>query len=367
MRLRLASGRAILAEMSGAAAGHGIEETAAAEFARALIDLAATKGADPAALARGAGIEARDLEGRDRRIPFERYKALMREAKAATGDPALALHFGEAFDITQLSIVGLMGQASSSAADAFAQVGRFTRLAVDVALEDGAEGQRLLLKRVGGRLWLVDMRKDPNTFPELTESAFARMATGARRFGGGAFLKEAHFTHAEPSYRSEYDRIFGIPLVFSSRWNAFLLTGDEWMRQPTPSASPYMLEVLKERAEGLLEDMDAAATMRGRVERLLISSLHAGGGTMAVTAAKLGISRATLARRLKAEETTFERVLDDLRRRLAVDYLMQRRMPVGETAALLGFSEPAAFSRAFRRWTGRTPRGYRGPGGGVDA
>ena len=71
---------------------------------------------------------------------------------------------------------------------------------------------------------------------------------------------------------------------------------------------------------------------------------------------ELGMSRATLARRLKREGTTFEAVLEGLRRRLAEDYLGKRRLSVAETSYLLGFSEPAAFSRAYRRWTGRSPR-----------
>jgi AraC-like DNA-binding protein len=336
-----------------------MDESVAAAFVKALMDLAVSKGADPSEMGRRAGIGGGDLDDPDRRLPLDRYRTLMQAAKEATGDPALALHFGEAFDITELSIVGLMGQASGTIGEAFAQLGRYTRLAVDVPLREEADGQRYVLKRADGELWLIDMRRDPNAFPELTESAFARRASGGRRAGGG-FVKAVHFTHQEPPYRAEYDRIFGVPVVFGSHWNAFQLSGDEWMRQPTTQGSPYMFEVLKERAEALLEHMDSAATMRGRVETLIAPVLHNGGATMAAASAKLGISRATLGRRLRAEGTTFERVLDGLRRRLALEYLGERRLPVGETAYLLGFSEPAAFSRAFRRWTGQSPRSFQG-------
>ena len=91
-----------------AAAG---EETVAAGFVRALMDLAVAKGADRAALARRSGLDPAALEDPDRRVPFARYKALMRAGQELSGDPALALHFGAAFHITELSIVGLMGQA----------------------------------------------------------------------------------------------------------------------------------------------------------------------------------------------------------------------------------------------------------------
>ena len=72
------------------------------------------------------------------------------------------------------------------------------------------------------------------------------------------------------------------------------------------------------------------------------------------------MSRATLFRRLRAEGTSFERVLDEVRRRLALAYVVEKKLRVNEAAYLLGFSDPAAFSRAFKRWTGKSPRARRG-------
>jgi AraC-like DNA-binding protein len=333
-----------------------IEGSVAAAFARALIHLAAEQGADRDALCRRAGIEPADLEDPDRRIPLARYRTLMLAAKEATGDPALALHFGEAFDITELSIVGLMGQSIGSIQDGLENLGRFARLAIDVPLEEEAQGQRYVMERQGDRTWIIDMRRDPNLFPELTESAFARMASSARRLGAARSWQEVHLTHPAPAYRAEYDRIFGVPIVFQSPRNAVAMAGEAWMSMKTPLPSPYVYEVLKERAEALLQALDAAATTRGRVEALLAPVLHKGGVRMAAAAAKLGISRATLARRLEREGTTFDAVVEGLRRRLADNYLGKRRLSVTETAYLLGFSEPAAFSRAYRRWTGVSPR-----------
>ena len=340
-------------------ASGGIEESVAAGFARALVEFAVTKGADRESIFGAAEIDPADLEDPDRHIPLARYKALMRAAKGMARDEAIALHFGAAFDITELSIVGLMGQACETVADAFALLPRFTRLAIEVELEEEAEGQRCVLRRIDGQLWLIDMRKNPDDFPELTESSFARMMTSGRRLGGAAFCREVHVTHPAPSYAEEYARVLGVPVVFSSRRNGVLLTGDEWMATPTLSASPYLLAVLKERAEALLEALDANASLRGRIEALVAPLLHQGGAGMPAAAAKLGMSRATLARRLKAEGTTFEAVLTGLRRRLAEEYLGKLRLSVAETSYLLGFSEPAAFSRAYRRWTGLSPRAAR--------
>ena len=81
---------------------------------------------------------------------------------------------------------------------------------------------------------------------------------------------------------------------------------------------------------------------------------------METIAQRMGISRQTLFRRLKAEGVTFEKILDELRHRLALHYLSGKKASVNETGYLVGFSDPAAFSRAFKRWTGRSPSELRG-------
>jgi AraC-like DNA-binding protein len=114
--------------------------------------------------------------------------------------------------------------------------------------------------------------------------------------------------------------------------------------------------VFSERAEALLRSRENAKTMRGRVESALIPLLHTGDVSMHAMAAKLDVSRQTLYRALRAEGVDFERVRDDLRHEMATYYLSSEKLSIGETAYLVGFSEPSAFSRAFKRWTGHSPR-----------
>lgn len=76
---------------------------------------------------------------------------------------------------------------------------------------------------------------------------------------------------------------------------------------------------------------------------------------MDAVARQLGISRQTLYRRLKAEGILFAELLDALRHQMALNYLEGKKTSVNETAYLVGFSEPSAFSRAFKRWTGHSP------------
>ena len=87
--------------------------------------------------------------------------------------------------------------------------------------------------------------------------------------------------------------------------------------------------------------------------------LHTGEASMDLIAEKLALSRQTLYRQLKAEGVTFEQVLDELRHKLALHFLAGKKVSVNETAYLVGFSDPAAFSRAFKRWTGASPKSVR--------
>jgi AraC-like DNA-binding protein len=114
--------------------------------------------------------------------------------------------------------------------------------------------------------------------------------------------------------------------------------------------------ILSAHAEALLKSLQDSKTTRGRTESVLMPILHTGEASMDTVAAKLGVSRQTLFRRLKAEGVTYEKVLDELRHTMALHYLSGKKVSINETAYLVGFSEPAAFSRAFKRWTGSSPR-----------
>jgi AraC-like DNA-binding protein len=96
------------------------------------------------------------------------------------------------------------------------------------------------------------------------------------------------------------------------------------------------------------------SVFRSEVERRLEPLLASGEVGIERLARDLGYSRQTLYRRLKAEGVTYEQVLDGLRRRLALRF-MGEGLPVKDAAYRLGFSDPAAFSRAFKRWTGSSP------------
>ncbi|GAM96701.1 transcriptional regulator of AraC family [alpha proteobacterium U9-1i] len=335
------------------------EATVSAGYASDLLDLALVKGARRADLLACAGIDDVDLADPDNRVPFESFKRLMRAAKEKCGEPALALHFGARNWFLEGSVVGLITRASATMGEAFAQMNRYARLVVEV---DGHEsGPRFSIAPRDGGVWLEDHRRNPNDFPELTESTWARFVCNyANAFPDRPhYVKAVHMTHAAPAHRVAYDQFFKMPMTFESDRNA-LLIDPNFVREPTNQGNRYVFGIFSERAQALLDSLEQAKTTRGAVESLLIPILHTGDVSMDDVAGKMGVSRPTLYRKLKAEGVAYEDVLDDLRRRMSLHYLDGKKVSVNQTAYLVGFSDPSAFSRAFKRWTGVSPAQRRG-------
>jgi AraC-like DNA-binding protein len=339
------------------------EATISAGYPRALVDFAVAKGADRAALLAAAGLAEADLRQQDNRVALDRYLALFPAAARMTGISAIALQFGEAVRMQDISIVGLICEACETTIEVGRELNRYAALVLDDARGEPATLMRAVAQ--GGDVW-VEMPHDLFTAnPSMAEAEFARLVWNARvmfaqspEFARLKFPRVIHFTHDDPGYADEYARVFAAPVVFGSRWNAMQID-PEFITLRQPPVNRYVFGVLSARADALLQELQASRTVRGRVEGALAPILHTGETGMDRIAERLGMSRQTLYRALKAEGVTFEAVLDDLRRRLALSFLSDRKVSVNETAYLVGFSEPAAFSRAFKRWTGSSPKAVR--------
>ena len=128
-----------------------------------------------------------------------------------------------------------------------------------------------------------------------------------------------------------------------------------WPRPAASSSDNPLLGLFDAFAKAITQRPGDPNSLRRRVEAMLEPLLEHGDLSLDRLASELGMSRATLQRRLKTEGTSFEAILDGLRQRLARRYLRKENFSVKKTAYLLGFSDPAAFSRAFKRWTGQSP------------
>lgn len=327
----------------------------AAAISVRVIEFAEERGASREELLAQAGIDPVLLEDLDARIPLTQHAALLRTAKTMCNDPAFALHYGEAVNLAEVSVVGLIGYACETMFDAFVQLQRYSRLMMDFGL--GMQPRFALASEPDG-LWLEDNRPDPNSTPELTETVFAQMVSGTRRFGDTPFVLAVEVTHAEPGYAHEYERVLGAPVNFGCARNRMRID-ENWLTRRVEAQPKYAFAILARHADEMLAELDRLDSFAARVEQMLLAKLHTGDVGIATMAVQLGLSRDTLYRRLKREGVTYEGLVAAVRHRMALDYLAGDRVSVSETAYLLGFSDPAAFSRAFRRWTGRSPRDYR--------
>lgn len=322
-----------------------------AGLARAYFDFAAASGVDAAQLAAQAQIDPATWSDPDVRVRMACYQRLVRAGKVLSGKSGLPILFAEAIDLAEFSVVGLLANASTTMGEALNQLNRYGQLVVEI---DVGPGPRFVYETHGGAVWLVDTRSDPGGFYELTESTFTRIICHPRRFLPQPFVYEAFVTHPEPAHRADYEAVWRCPVTFDAPRNALRM--DLSLRDVPLRPNPaYAFGALSEHAERLISELRTAKTARGRVEQYLMPILHTGEASMDEVASALGQSRQTLYRNLRAEGVTFAQVLDDLRRRLALDYLESKRVSVNETAFLVGFSDRSAFSRAFKRWTGKGP------------
>ena len=331
--------------------------TVSAGYAKAVIELAVARGADPARLTQMSGFDPAACDNPDDRVPLATFKTLMRTAATLCEDPGFALHFGAESRFQDISIVGLITHAAPTMGEAFVQMNRFARLAIEV---DGHEtGDRFAIVRKHGEVWIEDRRHNPNDFPELSESTFARFIWNtARGLGDVPFAKHVCFTHPEPAHSAEHARILQVPVRFGCDWNAIAIH-ESWLSLPLPNPNRYVFGLFTDRGEKLLEDLLQAKSLRGQVEAALMGRLHTGELDMPRTARQLGLSPTTLYRKLRAEGGSYDAIVDQLRHRMALHYLAGKRASVAEVAYLVGFSDPTSFSRAFKRWTGSSPKSVR--------
>ncbi|MFF6836814.1 AraC family transcriptional regulator [Streptomyces sp. NPDC012438] len=191
----------------------------------------------------------------------------------------------------------------------------------------------------------------------------------AHRFAGWLIrrrigLRRVEFVHPEPRHAREYALLFGAPCVFGAGRTAVVFDRAD-LDEPVLRDGAALKVFLRRAPVDVLVSADYGSTVTGRVRHLIGRALPAGPvPTPEQLAVRLSISPQTLRRRLAAEGTTYQRLRDQVRRDHAIAELAGGRVSIERLSRQLGFSEPSAFHRAFRRWTGETPRAYQGRGRG---
>ncbi|HVU52194.1 MAG TPA: AraC family transcriptional regulator [Polyangia bacterium] len=320
-----------------------------------IVNAAAAAGVSRAALEKRTGFTLSRADDPDARIPIEMETALWEEAASATGDSAFGLHAAEGLRPGVFDVLDYVVRAAPTLRASFERLARYNRLVHDAAVFVVGEG------RSGGVRIEHSLSR-----PGVVQSRHAAEFTLASLVVVGAQMSAAplapvavELRHPAPdaAARAAHLRLFGIAPRYDRAVNALELTGEAAAR-PVRTADPLLSRVVVRHAEALLAERPAATeTTAGSVRRILTRLLgdDEAGCSLAAVSASLHMSERSLQRRLADEGVTFDALLDELRRELALRYLADEKVAIAEIAYLLGYSEPSAFHRAFKRWTGTTP------------
>lgn len=334
------------------------DQTMAAGFAVSFAAYACEIGADRPAILAESGLTENDLTDQDNRIPVAAYQKLIAAAIMQTGDTALLLRHTFDTELETMSVVGQIVHTSASLRHSIEQLNRYLHLMGDTELPQGVD--RFELQRSDDTLWIVDHLVLPPDMAFWSEVSFARFISEFRRsFPGATFEIEMQVTYPPPPHADQYPDLFRVPVTFNASRNALRI--DPVWDSPETQFEPgnaYAFGIFTQHADKLLAALRAETSIRAQIEAQILPKLHEGSLSMDRVAKELGMSRQTLYRRLKADSVTFAEIHDDLRHRMARDYLGAQRVTVNETAYLLGFSEASSFVRAFKRWTGLSPTAY---------
>ena len=156
----------------------------------------------------------------------------------------------------------------------------------------------------------------------------------------------------------EIERDFGCTVTPGASWAGFAMPRESW-NMPLLRKDPLLHRVLQGHADSITSDAFAVDDLAGNVRRALVTRLADGEIAIEAIARQLGMATRTLQRRLAGAGLSFHGLLDDTRRDVAERCITHSSLSIGEIAYLLGYSEPAAFHRAFKRWSGATPQAFR--------
>ncbi|MDP4002748.1 AraC family transcriptional regulator [Methylobacterium sp. NEAU K] len=308
-------------------------------------------GLDPAPVIAAAGLDPALLEDAENLLPASWLGRLLSACGSATGCPCLALRVGARAGLSSLGMVGLLMQNSPTVADALGSLIRHGHLYHPeiVPTLEITDGTAVLRYRI--------LPADLVGSDESAECALAAGFRIMRALCGPEWLPgEILLARGIDGRAAAFRQVFGVP-VRSNEEASTLVFPARWLDQPVAGADLGFQRLL-ERQVAHLEDMSDEPLV-DQIRRSLRPLLLGEGCSAARAAGLFALHSRTLSRRLKAEGFSFQRLVDDVRYELACHLLRNASMPLARAAAALGYSEASAFTRAFRRWSGTTPKAWR--------
>jgi AraC-like DNA-binding protein len=271
-----------------------------------------------------------------------------------TGDRAFGLRLGARSNPKNIGAIAYAVLNSPTLAAAFETAGRYLHLhneAAQVAFHE--EENTLSYFSFGLKNLDVD---EPRQFVEY---GMASALNVLRVMVGSQWSpREVQFAHLAPAVATAHREIFRAPVIFACATNAFVMER-EFCKQPVPAADPNLFKILNRYLEDLLSHMPKENQRLALIRHKIAEAIKAGNPNLARIAKALAWSPRTLQRHLNSCGSDFRTLVDDTRRRFALDYLKDANNTLTQIAFLLGYSEVSAFNRSFKRWTGKTPLDYR--------
>ncbi|HTK97969.1 MAG TPA: AraC family transcriptional regulator [Pseudomonadales bacterium] len=283
------------------------------------------------------------------RIPLTSVRRLLAAAVDLTNDPYIGLYAANFLHAANLHALGYALQASGSLREFCERLARYFRLL------SGNSRPELNVSAHEARLEFPLVTESP----PLTDDVFglflvhliAELSDGTIR----PIRVEQH-RPAPPDDGVRHRRAFGCPVSFGAP-HTLLIFRAEALDLPLTGASRELAEQNERIVVAYLAKLDRG-DIQNRVRAILLQQLPSGTATKEGVAGKLCMSPRTLQVKLSKSGTTFQDVVNETRQALACGYMDNSGLSITEIAYLLGFSDTSNFSRAFRRWTGRSPRAY---------
>jgi AraC-like DNA-binding protein len=303
-------------------------------------------GYDTTALLAGAGLSPADFADPDGRVPCEAYGTVLGGAQRQRFTPNLPLALAQVTPLGAWPLLDYLVVTTDTVGAGIHQLARYFRL-------------------TGNPVVITVREADDPIRVELSASATfaveydaALMAIHLRRETEGRFAAAGLSLRHAVDDPVAFSRAVGCPVLHNAPWSGISVSAEAWAL-PLRRRDPILRRVLEEHADAILARLPGRSGLSHDVQRALASRIGGGDTRVEAVARELAISARTLQRRLAAEGVSYQRLLEDARKEAAGRYLIESTLAIGEVAYLLGYSEPAPFHRAFKRWYGATPDAYR--------
>ena len=305
---------------------------------------------EAAPLLRRAGLLDYNPGDLQRRISANSQALLVEYAAEALKDTAFGLHLAQETDPREAGLLFYAVSAGKDVREALALLIRYSRIVNDsvrATIVPRATGATLVMNYVG---------VSRHRCKQNVEFGFAIIVKTLRKVAGREFSpSRVLFSHARSSDLKEFDRFYNCRVEFGAPADA-LDFDENALNLPLVTSDRYLLETLRPYCEEATKARHTAAgSLRASIENEIHRLLPHGRANVETVARTMGVSPRTLARRLAKEGTNFAKLVDELRRTLALQYVSEANFTMGQIAWLLGYERSEFFTHAFRRWAGRPP------------